>query len=146
MKIQGINIREVWDYRLSIASVFIDRRGGTWVCVVASKSNPDYVPAYMVDQEFEQLLDDDGEAYDGAPIEGTGRLIPATDIAKPLETYDTKIEVTKGDTYDTEKIKACYKWFLSVRDKYARTDIEELKPKVAKINKLNAELAAKGAV
>ena len=43
MKIEGINIKEVWDFRLSKASVYIDRRGGSWVCVVISKNNPDYI-------------------------------------------------------------------------------------------------------
>ena len=41
--IEGKNIREVFDFRLSIASVFIDRRNGTWQCVIVSKNNPDHV-------------------------------------------------------------------------------------------------------
>ena len=112
--IKGIDIKEVFDYRLSTASVFIDRRSGAWVCVVASKNNPDHV-------------------------EGN-------EPAKPLETYDTGIKVTKGDAYDTAKIKVCFEWFLSIRDKYALPNIEELKPHVAKINAANKALADLGAV
>lgn len=108
-----MHIRQVWDYRLSTASVYIDRRGGTWVCVVVSKDNPDYND-------------------EGTPT-------------PPLETHDTGIKATKDDAYDEDKLKACYKWFRSVRDKYALPNIEELKPLVADINKANATLAAAAA-
>ena len=108
------NIREVWDYRLSTASVYIDRRGGTWVCVVVSKSNPDFV--------------------EGA------------EAAKPLETFDTEIEATKGDAFDDKKLDACFEWFKSIRDKYALPNIEKLKPDVKLINEANARLAKAGAV
>lgn len=112
--IKGINIKEVFDFRLSTASVFIDRRGGTWVCVVASKNNPDYV--------------------EGAKP------------AEPLETYDTGIEAVDGDEYDTEKVKVCFEWFKSIRDKYSLKDIEKRKSLVAKINAANQALADLGEV
>lgn len=44
-ELQGIDIREVWDYRLSTATPLIDRRSGTWVAQVWAKSNTDYDPA-----------------------------------------------------------------------------------------------------
>lgn len=70
--IEGKNTREVWDYRLSTASIYIDRRGGTWVCVIVSKSNPDYVegaeptePLETYDTGIEAVEDDE---YDTAKV------------------------------------------------------------------------------
>ena len=70
---------------------------------------------------------------------------PAAGPARPLEEYDTGIPFVPGDEHDEEKISICYDWLLSVRDKYSRPDIEELKPVVARIRKAQAELAARGA-
>jgi len=108
---EGVNIREVWDYRLSTAVPQIDRRAGTWVVKIFAKSNPDYDPSK-----------------------------PET-MAKPLEVHDTGIEYVDGDEYDCEKLKICYEWLLSVRDKYALPNIEELKPAAAAANKANVELS-----
>ncbi|MDC0637492.1 hypothetical protein OAP25_02205 [Flavobacteriaceae bacterium] len=112
--IEGINIREVWDFRLSRASVYIDRRGGSWMCVVISKDNPDY-----------------SECGEVTPV---------------LETHDTGIKAAKNDLYDKEKLKVCFEWFKTIRDNYALPNIEELKPIVSEINRLNEKLAAQGAV
>ena len=110
-----MEIRDVWDFRLSTASVMIDRRSGTWVVKIISKSNPDYDPAD-----------------------------PET-LAKPLEEHDTGLAWEDGDEYDEEKLKVCYEWLRSVRDKYALPNIEELKPKVKAINEKNAKQAAERA-
>ena len=107
----GLNIREVWNFRLSTAAPVIDRRSGTWVVHIYAKNNPDYDPAD-----------------------------PST-VAQPLESYDTGIPATPGDGYDAAKVAACYEWLYGVRDKYARPDIEELKPAVAKVEAANAALA-----
>lgn len=112
----GLDIREVWDYRLSTAVPQIDRRGGTWVVQVWAKNAPDFDPTD-----------------------------PST-LAKPLAEHDTGIPATPGDEHDAEKVKACYAWLYSVRDQYSRPDIEELKPHVAAINAANRELAKRGAV
>ena len=61
--------------------------------------------------------------------------------AEPLEIHDTGIPSEKGDAYDTTKVKVCYEWLLTVRDKYSLSNIEELKPLAAAANKANAELA-----
>jgi len=118
-KFEGIDIKEVWDYRLSKAVPFIDRTSGTWVVKVYSKENPDY----------------DGK-----------------NLAQPLESYDTGIKSESGDQFDTEKVKKCYEWMYTVRDKYSLEDIEERKPQVAKIreidrlkSELNEKLAKMGA-
>jgi cytochrome oxidase Cu insertion factor (SCO1/SenC/PrrC family) len=110
-KFEGKNIREVWDFRLSKATPVIDRRTGTWVVHIYSKVNPDYDPKK-----------------------------PET-LAKPLESHDTKIPAVTGDEHDVEKVKKCYKWLYSVRDKYSLPEIEKMKPEVAKINAANAKLA-----
>lgn len=110
---QGVDIKEVWDYRLSNAVPQIVRKE-TWIVEVWNKEN---TPCNPED--------------------------PST-FAKPLETYDTGIMVEAGDEHDTSKIKMCYTWLMSVRDKYSRPDIEELKPIVKKINDANAELAMRG--
>jgi hypothetical protein len=115
MKLQGKNIREVWDFRLSRATPLIDRRSGTWVVHIYDKVNPDYDPKK-----------------------------PETE-AKPLESHDTKIPAVEGDQFDTAKVKVCYEWLLKVRDKYALEDIEERKPIVAEINAANEKLAQLGA-
>lgn len=109
------NIREVWDYRLSTATPVMDRSGGTWKVKIYSKVNPDYVP---------------GE--------------PETE-AQPLEVFDTEIPHETGDEYDVSKLTVCYEWLLTVRDKYALDNIEELKPLVKAINEANAKLAELGA-
>lgn len=41
-KIKGINITEVWDFRLSTASPLIVRKGGTWVVEIWANKNPDF--------------------------------------------------------------------------------------------------------
>ena len=69
-----------------------------------------------------------------------------TTLSKPLEEYDTGLPAEGGDQFDAAKLSRCYEWFRSVRDKYARDDIETLKPHVAKINQANAALAERGAV
>lgn len=107
---EGVNIREVWDYRLSSAVPQVDRRSGTWVVQILAKSNPDYDPSK-----------------------------PET-MAKPLEVHDTGIKAVTGDEYDCDKLKVCYEWLLTRRDDYALENIEEMKPVVAKINALNAKL------
>ncbi len=91
----GVNILEVWDYRLSTAKPDIYNSGKTWRVEINSKSG---------------------------------------DINEPLEVHDTGILVEHGDAYDSEKIKKCFEWLLTVRDKYALPNIEELKPKVALFN------------
>ena len=108
---QGIDIKEVWDYRLSSATPMIDRRGGTWVVHIYAKANADYDPANP------------------------------ESIAQPLESFDTEIPAEKGDTWDVEKVKVCYEWLYSVRDKYSLPNIEQMKPHVAKINAANKALA-----
>ena len=113
---EGKFITEVWDYRLSTATPLIDRRGGTWVVKIYAKDNPDYDPSK-----------------------------PET-LSAPLEEFDTKLPHEPGDERDSAKLSVCYNWLRSVRDKYSRPDIEELKPIVAKINAANAELAKRGAI
>ncbi len=65
---------------------------------------------------------------------------------QPLEEYDTGMPVEVNDQFDTKKLTVCYKWLLTVRDKYALPDIEERKPLVAQINAANAQLAQLGRV
>lgn len=105
--IKGIDIREVWDFRLSKAVPMIDRTSGTWVIKIFAKNNPDYNPED-----------------------------PAT-LAVPLEEHDTGIIFVEGDEYDTEKLIPCFKWLLSARDEYSLSHIEERKPVVAIINVAN---------
>lgn len=107
-----MEIRDVWDFRLSTASVMIDRRSGTWVVKIFSKNNPDYEP----------------NIYDT--------------LAKPLEEHDTGLPWEEGDEYDEAKLTVCYDWLRTVRDKYALPNIEQLKPKVKAINEKNAKQAA----
>lgn len=108
--IEGKEIREVWDFRLSSASPLIIREG-TWKVQIWDKNNPDYDP------ENPQTL------------------------SAPLEEHDTGIAVERNDYHDTDKVKICYEWLLTVRDKYALPNIDELKPLVAKINEANTKLA-----
>lgn len=111
-QLPGVNIKEVWNSRLSSATPLIDRRSGTWVCQVWSKTNPDYDPAD-----------------------------PST-LSTPIETHDTGIPHTDGDEYDAEKLRVCFAWFYSVRDKYALPNIEDRKPVVALIEEANATASA----
>lgn len=104
-ELKGVNIKEVWDYRLSTAVPTIYNSGKTWSVMINAKDNGDL-----------------------------------------LAVYDTKIPCEHGDAYDHKKVKGCYEWLLTVHDMYSRDNIEELKPIVAKINALNAELAATAAV
>lgn len=110
---EGKNINEVWDFRLSTAVPVILNSGETWIVQIHSKDNPDYDP-------------NTPEA-----------------IAAPLEEYDTGIPCEVGDAQDPVKVAKCYEWLHSVRDKYARPDIEELKPLVKKVREAEAVLAAK---
>ena len=108
-KFQGINILEVWDYRLSVAKPIIYNSGKTWVVKIYAKKLPDYV--------------------EGQPP------------AEPLEIHVTDIPCEKNDAFDVEKIKVCFEWLHTVRDKYSLLNIEELKPIAAAANKAKAELS-----
>lgn len=57
-----------------------------------------------------------------------------------LESHDTGIPREKGDGHNRDKIKVCFEWIKSVRDKYSLPDIGKLKPKVAIIRELNDAL------
>ena len=51
---------------------------------------------------------------------------------------------TKGtieDYTDYETIAKCYEWLRTVRDDHSRRNLEELKPKVARINEINKRLS-----
>lgn len=52
---------------------------------------------------------------------------------EPLEIHDTGVKVVDGDLHDGKGLDACFKFYRSVRDKYSRDGIEELKPVVAKL-------------
>ncbi len=102
------HITEVWDYRLSTAQP-INYRGG--------------LPG----------VDDKGE-----PFEFTGTwwacVYSQGDGNAMLECHDTGVDVKPGgDDKNPEGLDACYDFYRSVRDKYSRDDIEELKEKVADI-------------
>lgn len=117
-KILGIYTREVWDYRLSIATPTIYNSGKTWVVAIFSKNLPDHVAP------FRECDYDENEQ----PIPGSERTNPGTPPAEPLEVHDTGIPTEHGDANDCAKVKVCYEWLLTVRDKYAMPNIEELKP------------------
>ena len=103
-KHKGVNIEEVWDYRLSNATPVLHNSGEFW-------------------------------RVDIHPVrDGTG---------EPLESHVTDIPCTKGDTHDPVKIAACYDWLRTVRDKYSRDDIDEIKPLIAKYRNAQAKLHAK---
>jgi len=65
---------------------------------------------------------------------------------EPLETHDTGILCEKGDTLDYVKVAKCYEWLKSVRDKYSKPNIEELKPEVAQYRENQRKLAESKAV
>lgn len=41
-KFEGKDLKEVWNYRLSVACPFIDRRGKTWVVHICANQKSDY--------------------------------------------------------------------------------------------------------
>lgn len=137
-ELKGIDIREVWNFRLSTAVPQIMREvGGNWIVQVWSKSNPDYVPEhtqeeYKTDELGNIMFDDNGD-----PIVLSTRVIPATGVAEPLEVYDTGIPTEHNDAYDCEKLKKCFEWLYGVRDKYSLDHLELRKPVVNLIEKAN---------
>jgi len=105
---QGIHILEVWDFRLSTAHPLVrNDLGDTWKVQIWANSNPDYDPEN-----------------------------PDT-LAEPLEVHDTGIPCEAEDHWDAKKMKVCYEWLYSVRDKYARDHIELRKPVTKLINESN---------
>lgn len=62
---------------------------------------------------------------------------------KVVREHTTDIPCEKGDAYDYSKVAKCFEWLKSVRDEYARPDIEELKPKVAFARLVEADLHEK---
>lgn len=50
-----------------------------------------------------------------------------------LEAHDTGVDVVDGDLHDGGGLSACFNFYRTVRDKYSRDGIEDLKPEVAKI-------------
>ena len=113
----GRSILEVWDYRLSEAQP-INYRGQ------------------------KPVIQPNG----GVLMEETGTWVavvwPQNDRGEPLEVHDTGVPVEPGDTHDGPGLDACYAFYRSVRDKYSRPDIEELKPAVASIRKADLERQA----
>ena len=102
------NITEVWDYRLSTAQP-LNYKGG--------------LPG----------LDDKGNPY---PETGTwwATVRSQGEDNTLLESKDTGVKcLPGGDADNPEGIDACYAFYRSVRDKYSRDGIEELKPAVAVI-------------
>ncbi len=116
--IVGKDILEVWDYRLSTAYPIINNSGPEWIVEIHAKSAPDYDP----------------ENPD--------------DFAKPLEVFKTGIVSANGDSFDAEKVKICYEWLKTVRDKYSLDNIDELKPLVKDVRasqeRLHAALNGRG--
>lgn len=108
---KGVDIREVWDFRLSTACPAIYNSRETWQVEITSNISRDYDPEK-----------------------------PDT-LTAPLEVHDTGIPVDRDNLADPAAIAACYEWLYSVRDNYARDNIEELKPVVAEINRKNIEAA-----
>lgn len=105
---RGVDIKEVWNFRLSTAVPQIMRvPGGNWICQIWAKDNPDYDPEK-----------------------------PET-LAKPLEEYDTGIPFEPGDAYDAAKVAKCHEWFYSRRDDYSLDNLELRKPVVAIIEDAN---------
>lgn len=78
----------------------------------------------------------------GMPGQETGTWVVVVmsqdDNNEILEAHDTGVKVVDGDLHDGEGIDACYKFLRSVRDKYSREGIEDLKPLVAEIRKAQA--------
>ena len=71
-KFAGVNIREVWDFRLSTAVPHIDTRGGTWVVNICSRNNPDSVDGKAVQAPLESfdtgIASEKGDSYDPAKV------------------------------------------------------------------------------
>ena len=107
------SILEVWDYRLSHAQP-INYRG--------------QIPVQNEDGEWG--LDDHPNWI--------AVIYSQDDDPTPLEIHDTGIPLEAGDLHDGPGLDACYKFYRSVRDKYSRENIEELKPLVANIRKADA--------
>lgn len=109
----GVDIKEVWDFRLSAAHPLLRNDiGDTWKVQIWSNDNVDYDPAD-----------------------------PST-LAKPLEEHDTGIPCEKGDSHDANKVKACFAILYPLRDKYSRDHIEQRKPVVSLINSANAKASS----
>jgi len=108
--IVGRDILEVWDYRLSTAYPVINNSGDEWVVEIHDKSAPDYDP-------------------DNPDV-----------VASPLDVFKTGIPAVEGDSFDEEKIKPCFEWLKSVRDKYSAPDIDVLKPLAKDVREAQAKL------
>lgn len=100
---QGLDIREVWDFRLSEACPYLFNSGEFWVIRIV--------------------------ANDGSGV---------------LEEIETDIPTVNPPTAQSivEGQRQCYPILYSIRDKYSRPDIDDLKPVVAEINEKNRQLAA----
>lgn len=129
-KHKGENIREVWEYRLSTATPRIMRGLKTWIVEIWSQTLPDHIPAHTAH-----------DWKDGEVVPGTARQVSATELPEPLAVFDTGIETGDDVMPSRETVAICYDWLRSVRDDYSRPDIEKLKPRVAAINKVQAEMA-----
>ncbi len=100
------SILEVWDYRLSTASPML-------YCGIPA-GREDHFPEGTPLDKWVVAIYDNGEN------------------PKPLAVHVTSVGIT-GGIQDHDGYDACYEWLRSVRDEYSRDDIEDLKPKVAKI-------------
>lgn len=67
-KFQGLNIKEVWNFRLSSAVPVIDRSSGTWVVYIYSKNNPDDEVAEPLASHDTGIEAVDGDQHDTAKI------------------------------------------------------------------------------
>lgn len=110
---QGLNILEVWDFRLSTAVPVIDNSGPEWVVKIYLKQGPDFNPARP------------------------------NQVTKPIREYRTGIMSEPGDALDAEKVAKCYEWLYTQRNDFARADIEILRPLVQALRDAEAALALK---
>ena len=109
----GRSILEVWDYRLSTAQP-LNYRGQLPTLINGAwvlVAHPNWVACVYAKDERNE----------------------------PLECHDTGSPVIDGDLHDGAGLDACFAFYRSVRDKYSRPDIEELKPDVAKLRAEDAK-------
>jgi len=122
---KGLDIREVWDFRLSHGSPILFNSGEFWV-----------IKVFANDPENEAWKDHPGREEFETPDGNVVRVV-LEEIVTDIPTHGTTIQ---------EGQQNCYPYLYEIRDKYSRSNIELRKPVVKLINDSNrkaSELNAK---
>ena len=122
---EGRAIREVWDWRLSLAQPVLFNSGDTWLIKIIAND-----PGDPIWDEWPDVVLETGKNSERLVCEVVETDIPTCDANG------------KRNSLDCDAISRCYEIIYPLRDKYSLDCIDLRKPVVKLINESSAEIQA----